>query len=765
MAAKRKVLWITLAILVSVFIAAIVAVRVALAPDKLKAIVLPRVEKMVGAEVAIGDIKINFPFGFGVDVADLRFNKTLPDTTVLDFSSETVTVRASLLSLLRRKPEISSASVHGGSVALVNVNKARETRLRGLEALVSVKPSGDLFVLRAKARADSVLVSRPGMPPAILLESVELDGEFETDRGLSRLAIKDARLLWAELVSARIVGEVTDVKTAPRLALSIEGDERPIGPVLAAIRTFRMDELSPPATAAPKAAGQQPPPEITGGTLRFTATIEGLAREPLGMNIAFEANLDDASLRAGDLAAIEKIAARVKGAGNAFAWKSLMPSAARPLTLEQITLSWQAIELEGTIDVEGGELLLRAASAPPDSAIGASAAAPLRISALKAKAEISGTGVKSVSGEFRIGASPFAFSGSLANVLPAAAELALVAQKLASGGDGRPVADLGPYLDNMVNAPVVRIEVSGRSFDAQPYQPHRGAKKEAAGVASAAPKPADGGAGAVLLLKNTVFTAKLDSVVTREAILTAVEAKGTIRDGRIRIDPASFRYAGGKGTATVAGDVRKRGRVESSIDFALDGVEAGEALGRLFSLGSLVRGRFSFDSKGSFAMGEGLDPLLSLTAAGSAFSNKGSVSFEKYLGSLSTIQNFDAAPLTNFDFTEWKGFFHVQDGRFVTDDWKIASTAGAWAIKGSFGLDGSLDYVVHLSVPPVVQQRMKNIDAYKSALDLMRDSGGNLILDIRVTGNSKHPSAMLDLTKAKSKAQDKVLEGFKKLLR
>ncbi len=769
MAAKYKKLWVTLAVLAAIVIAAVVAVRLLLTKERLMAFVLPRVERTVDAKVTIGDIGINFPFGFGVDISDLRFEKTLADTTALRFSARTVTVRASLLSLIRKKPEITSAAVRGGSVDLVNAAKAREIVLRGLESNFTMKPADSLFVLGTKTRVDSILVSRPGGPPAVVLEKIAFDGELETDAVFSRLAIRDARAGWDDFLSVALAGEVTDIKTAPRLSLLLEGAEKPLAPLLEKIKTFRLEELSPAGERAAKPEAVQPPPELTGGTLSFSARVEGLAREPLGMNLAFEAKLDEASLAGGELLSIGRLAASFKGSGNAFAWQSLMPGGAGPLTLEQVTLSWQAIELEGTVEVSGGEFVLQSKppGAPPAGAGAAALAqpAPLRISALKATAEIANTDVKRFSGECRIGGSPYTFSGSLANILPAAAELALIAEGLARSGDSKTAADLGPYLDKMVNAPTVRFEAHGRSFDAQPYQkPLAGGKKETTGAPSAAP-PAAGGAGAILLLKNTSFTAKLDSVIAREAVLTGVEAKGTIRDGRIRIDPVSFGYAGGRGTATVASDVRRPARVESAVEFSLDGVEAGQALGRMLSLGTLIQGRFSVNSKANLVTGRGIDPLATLSAAGSALSSKGTVNFEKFLGGLSTIQNFDVTPLTSFDFSEWKGNFRLQDGRFMTDDWKINSSSGAWAIKGSFGLDGSLDYTVHAVIPPAVQQRMKNIDAYKSALDLMRDSSGNLVLDMRIKGTAKSPSAMLDLTQAKSKAQDKVLEGLKKLIR
>ncbi|MCX5753476.1 MAG: hypothetical protein NTW97_07475, partial [Candidatus Krumholzibacteria bacterium] len=315
----------------------------------------------------------------------------------------------------------------------------------------------------------------------------------------------------------------------------------------------------------------------------------------------------------------------------------------------------------------------------------------------------------------------------------------------------------------------------GRSFDARPYQKplFGGGGKEAPAAAPAqgsaqaqGPAPANaGGPVALLFLKNTTFSAKLDSVIAREAVVTALEAKGTIRDGRIRIEPVTFACAGGKGSAIVGADVRRSARVETKIDLSAEGIEAAQALGRISPKGDMVQGKFSFKSNGILATGPGINTLMAFSAAGSALSSKGSVSIGNFLEPLAKIPGFDVAPFREFSFSEWKGSFIVKDGRFITNDWKVDSSRGDWSIIGSFGFDGTLDYAVHLVIPSAVQAQMKDIDRYKAAFDLMRDKSGNLVLDIHVGGTSKHPSATLDLSKAKSKAQERAIEGLKKLLK
>jgi hypothetical protein len=156
---------------------------------------------------------------------------------------------------------------------------------------------------------------------------------------------------------------------------------------------------------------------------------------------------------------------------------------------------------------------------------------------------------------------------------------------------------------------------------------------------------------------------------------------------------------------------------------------------------------------------------MAFSAAGAALSSKGSVSIGNFLEPLAKIPGFDVTPFKEFNFSEWTGNFIVKDGRFITNDWKVGSSQGDWSIKGSFGFDGTLDYAVHLVVPPAIQAQMKDIDRYKAAFDLMRDKSGALVLDMHIGGTSKHPSATLDLSKAKSKAQERAIEGLRKLLK
>lgn len=753
-------------IAVVIVVAAILAVRLIMTPQRLVAIFLPRIEKIVDAKVSIGSIKVNFPFGFGVAIEALEFKKELPDTTSLDFYSKNVTVRASLLSILKRKPEINSASIHGGYISLVNVPKKRDISIRDLSLQFSMKPVGEGFESHTKARVDSVLVSISGSTPPIVLEKISFEGDFETDRAVSSLSINNGKVSWSNLVSLEISGTISDISGAPSVDLSIEAKKKPLSPIFSAIRSWNLDELARSRKAADKVNSKQPQVELSAGLFSLSAHLEGPVRDLERLIISFETELEDLALSSDNKMSIGLLGGNAKGSGSVSSWMGLFPGASEKSLPQAIASSWRKIELAGKVHLAKGKVVLAEKAGSPrfENAAGVQPFSGVQeINAIEANLEIMGADVSRVSGRFEIRTSPFTFEGSLGNIVPAMAEFSLIARKIAAQTESRRESDLGPYLDAMVNSPIIEFEIRGRSFDISPYAGIEALKNKSAKERQPVQQLA--AASSLLLLKNTNFTLKLDSIIAREAVLTRVEAKGTIRDGRMRIDPLSFDYAGGAGTAKVSSDLRNPQRIETSVDFSIENVEADRALERLFSLGDLIKGSFTFKAESKFAIGAGLDALTNLKAFGSAHSKGGSVSFEKYLASLAAIQNLDLSSISKFEFRDWNGTFRLEDGRIRTDDWRIESRDGIWSIAGSFGLDGTLDYLVHVIVPPATQTRMKNIEAFNKAFDLMRDQSGNLVLDIKVKGNARQPSAMLDVSRARSKAQDKVMEGLKKLIR
>ena len=86
----QKRLLVTLCVIVGIVAVLSVAVRLILTREALMELVLPRLERAVRAEITVSDIGVRFPFGFGVDIKGLSFEKTLPQGEVVGFEGETI---------------------------------------------------------------------------------------------------------------------------------------------------------------------------------------------------------------------------------------------------------------------------------------------------------------------------------------------------------------------------------------------------------------------------------------------------------------------------------------------------------------------------------------------------------------------------------------------------------------------------------------------------------------------------------------------------
>ena len=74
------------------------------------------------------------------------------------------------------------------------------------------------------------------------------------------------------------------------------------------------------------------------------------------------------SVKAGELASIEKMNAAFKGQGVALAWQGLFPGPGKPATPAEISMAWQAVKLEATLEMEGGDFVLPKQTAPGSAA-------------------------------------------------------------------------------------------------------------------------------------------------------------------------------------------------------------------------------------------------------------------------------------------------------------------------------------------------------------------------------------------------------------
>jgi len=139
-------LFVALGVVAVIIIAASIALRVIFTEEKLVSLIVPRAEKALDARIELGGVRIEFPFGFGVEVEQLRVSKKLEEGREIHFSSESVEIKASLFSLIKRKPRLSKVQINQSDIT-VKMDRDKTMAVKGLSSTMSVAPEDSLYKL------------------------------------------------------------------------------------------------------------------------------------------------------------------------------------------------------------------------------------------------------------------------------------------------------------------------------------------------------------------------------------------------------------------------------------------------------------------------------------------------------------------------------------------------------------------------------------------------------------------------------------------
>ncbi len=811
---SRRLL-IAACVIVGIVILLSVAARLILTRDVLMELVVPRLETAVGAEIQVGDIGVRFPFGFGVDIRDLSFEKSIPQGEMLVVGAERLVAKASLLSLIKKRPVIKSVDISGGSLSISGGERADGAGVEGLVAELSMRPAGDGFLVSVDLAVSTVRVPIKERPP-IVLNDFGFKGDVTLDAAFESLHIEHAKAALGELVSFDISGDLSELKTSQNVKLRIVSKRIDLAPVIERVMmlglmpdaaggddkfTIRMVDgsiglesdivgslrkpssmtvsgriglqdvaVAHPALHGPVTAtgdvdfdmqgARSENVRITfgssGADIDFDVKLEG--RKKIGiMRVACSAELD---LK--DLIPSAKrealgmdggsVTADVKFEGSPADLKALLPTSGGNVSVSGIERAWAQSRLSATVDFSGIDLR--------------SSSSPIVIDGLKGKGRIEKGDLEAFDASFGLNGSPYSCSVSIEKLMPALIEMVKVLENM----DPASFTSLDPLFKSLKVRSLVGARIEGRSFDATLFdkkgeEPEPGQRGGTPGPVEEKADPLAANPFTLLALKESAFSVRLDTIRTAKAVFTKIDAQGSIIAGQLRADPVTLEYAGGTGTAVLESDLSIPGRIKSSVDLSLDKVQAATALGAMHPLGRLLDGTFSFQAEAAFESGQAVNPLLTINGKGSALSAAGTVDLSNFLSPITRSGLIDLSHLEQVDFKDWRGNFVMTNGRFVTDNWTIGSNRGDWSIKGSFGIDGSLDYTVHLVVPPLVQRDMKDLSKYRDLVNLFRDKSGNLVLDFQVGGTGRSPKVSLDMSAARSKAAESLIDKAKDWLK
>lgn len=817
MTKRTKRLLVTLCVIVGVIMAASIILRVVLTKERLTAMVVPRIEARAGAEIEFTDIGIRFPFGFGVRIDGLKVSKVMPEGGTVDLTAAKFNVDVSLMSLVRRRPEVKSVTLGGAALAMAGVAPGMDVEVEDLGAKLSMTPSDSVFVLDPNISAGKITIINQETGERMELPPLVFSGRVEAPADLTRAALKDGKLVIADLAALQIEGDVVDLRGNREFTASV----RSSGLEVKELMDLLVDN------GLLKLPDDQPEFTVENGTAGIEARATGMASDPSGIIVSGRLDMEELSismkgaptLTAGgsidfsdsrissqnlsleteksratvifgididkaekkpeyvsfdvqarvDLGEVSALApagvdseesgaikgtlkAVLKGGAAPVTLKNLFPSKDGGRTPAKISRAWNDLKLDGTVDLSADEL-------PGDKGPGS-------ISSLRTTAAVSGGSVKSIDASFDMGGRPWKVKGEMKDVMPALAELMLFAEK------GDMPETLGPVLDGLVNSPDMSIYVEGRTFDAAAFQEEAEKEKLSSDKSSGgggvpmekAANPMVANPVTLLMLKKTFVSVKIDSIISKGAVLTSLDAQGRISNGVLRASPVTVEYAGGKGSGRIVSDLRDPSRIRNDIDLDFNGIDAGKALSGFNSAGGLVDGTFAMKLDGRFTAGQGMDILQNLTATGRATSKSGTVDFSRFMAPLKAT-GFNLSSIESFNFHEWTEKFVIDKGRVISEVWTIKSGNGDWDVTGSFGFDGTLDYNAGLVISPQQQAQMKDLAKYAGIVDLFKDDKGNILLMLDIGGTAKQPKVRLDQSKAKENAGKKLLDEAKDKLK
>ena len=259
--------------------------------------------------------------------------------------------------------------------------------------------------------------------------------------------------------------------------------------------------------------------------------------------------------------------------------------------------------------------------------------------------------------------------------------------------------------------------------------------------------------GLVLPDVDMDVTATVGTLVMEKFTLTNMRALMTVSDGVITLRSCTLGAFDGSLNTRGVLNLKKPDRPQFDVALDVANVDAHAMLPKFTSFGERMRGRLSLQTslKGVLDDTLGLVPDL-LNGQGNVKATNGSLTGVKINAVLASLLKLP--DLETITYKDWSNDFTVSNGRLVIKDLKINALDADYIVSGSQGLDGSLDYSMSLLLPEKTSSRITVPGFAGKAVDLFRDNTGRVKLDFSVGGTMNDPRVSLDTKAAQKKGED-----------
>jgi hypothetical protein len=257
-------------------------------------------------------------------------------------------------------------------------------------------------------------------------------------------------------------------------------------------------------------------------------------------------------------------------------------------------------------------------------------------------------------------------------------------------------------------------------------------------------------------------------------------ARGSLRfsDGIVNLKKFSVNAFQGSILTDGTLDLRKPEERLFNLNLDIVGVEANSFLPKFTSFGNNLFGKFTMNTslKGS------LDDTLGIISKTLLGDGKVQVYDGRLTGYpiMAKVSDFTGVnELREVEFKNWSNTFTISNGRINIKDLKINSLNTDFAVNGSQGFDGTLDYNMTIKLPGSASERLKIGGLGGQVMNLLKDKEGRINLNLLVGGILNKPSVALDtkeqqkqleelarqeMDKRKGEIESKAREEVKKLL-
>ena len=224
-----------------------------------------------------------------------------------------------------------------------------------------------------------------------------------------------------------------------------------------------------------------------------------------------------------------------------------------------------------------------------------------------------------------------------------------------------------------------------------------------------------------------------------------------------------------QGTVITKGtlDARDPKKRPFDLDLQISGVEANSCLSRFTTFGKSLYGKLNMNTKlkGDLNDTLGINPQT-LLGNGTVQVFDGKLAGFAVAGKLAEVTGL--SELGQIQFKNWANAFEIANGRVMIKDLRINAGTTDFLAGGSQGLDGSLDYTMTVKLPGATSDRLRLPGVAGEIVQYFKDKDGRLSLSFLVSGNTASPVLKLDTKTqedmAKKALQQKGTDAVKKKL-